>query len=118
MRSSFSGACIALLALPLLATAPSLAADADQDADDGITLLGDRLPFNTELMAHLTDPQENVVGEVPFILRAKQSGEIKPLSITIGGFFNGTYLFERTDTLSGCTPSSSWAIWARVVSRP
>ncbi|WP_422362553.1 hypothetical protein [Pyruvatibacter mobilis] len=98
MRSSFSGACIALLALPLLATAPSLAADADQDADDGITLLGDRLPFNTELMAHLTDPQENVVGEVPFILRAKQSGEIKPLSITIGGFFNGTYLFERTDT--------------------
>jgi len=72
---------------------PTLGAD-----DTGATFLGERLPINTKFMSKLTDTQENVVGEVPLILRGRQDGEFDTVSITVSALFKGTYVFERTDT--------------------
>lgn len=79
-----------------IAAASGVASAQDQDVE--YTALGRHIRVDPALTVQLADTQEGLTQDVAFLLRARQSGQIGPNTLTLGGFLKGGYFHETTDT--------------------
>ncbi|GGG89466.1 hypothetical protein GCM10007420_00590 [Glycocaulis albus] len=68
------------------------------EGEQAYSPLGQYVRVNPAVSLAMTDTQEFVTGDAPWLLRARRAGVIDANTLTIGGYFKAAQFFERTDT--------------------